>query len=982
MKFLLSTLTSCVISFSVSAQDCTQANLAKLPGSWKKGQQGSINNVTATDLVQEKAVINNIHNLLTENYKPSGCEVNYSTVFGKNPTEGSNWVSDPYYYQAYILRFLCDKNSADKTKYYTDVSTTTTVQITANAIYDMRLYAADLLENNFRGYFQLEKKPVKKDGVYYLGEFVKGDSHRKDKIMEYSWLITYDDELPFSYITRKEYLLLIKKRLEKTIKEQSNYASYFDEFKNRINEYLNKDVTYLSEPAICDFVDEERFKGFVTEGTPGSFFAIKPNLTYYRKNLKKSTPQFFHIKYKITQNDPVFEKNIAGLMKALDFEKLRSMLGKDAGTATTQIKQVQKPNSISSVKETKQTTSTFNLYQNTATPGFKSTPVAAIKREVISLPPINANAKAKALSLQLTEATIPGYLNQLLTDVESKLTSQQKTNTALLYKKLMSNPVELADAGVMLYYKGALNESLWCLSKASAMRPGSLYILNNLTGILNLADAPARSLPILRYLNTKLPQNSTVLNNLGQALFELGETTASRSVLDSCIRIYAFHSQANATRAVIADKEGKTAESVKFVEKSLKGAYSDKVADYAKRKNIKIDYSNILNRYRPTTAEYVNPRKFIPPPQCTSVFQAAESEAQWKEWNNRIGNITNKLNAGTEAAAANYEKDIIKFQKTNNVSLIFNQNPLHGKAEKLVHAYIAQAAALQQDAQLHYDKNYSEEKERLQSEHSKQIAKIHREFKETVGEGKMGDANSYCKQINHANNLYLQLIGGLNDGFNARFSEPLRILHIEIMYWSQLMPLSASMREQLYYANAIAAISPIQMVSEIIKPCEENKKANVNPKEEEALQPYCPISFRFKIGFVKATGDCNKLDIEVEIEGLVFNMERDFIRKRSTLAFGVGASVDMKKDMVPQLVQHIVETGGAGAGVKVQGFIEMGGDGFTDGGIRGEAGVEGVGTDKGDIKITGKIGVNSGVDISTTPAVEAIGKFLNETIVK
>lgn len=103
------------------------------------------------------------------------------------------------------------------------------------------------------------------------------------------------------------------------------------------------DDEFLSEPAVCRYNDEERFNGFVTEGTPGSFIAIKPNLDYYRKNLKLSVPQFFYITYKITQNEPVFENNISGLMKALDFEKLRNMLGKEVKTLQPAVQPPRRP---------------------------------------------------------------------------------------------------------------------------------------------------------------------------------------------------------------------------------------------------------------------------------------------------------------------------------------------------------------------------------------------------------------------------------------------------------------------------------------------------------------------------------------------------------------------------------------------------------------------------------------------------------------
>ena len=45
--------------------------------------------------------------------------------------------------------------------------------------------------------------------------------------------------------------------------------------------------------------------------------------------MKLSIPQFFLIQIKIEQGDSVFDENIDGIKKALDFDKLRSMLGKE-----------------------------------------------------------------------------------------------------------------------------------------------------------------------------------------------------------------------------------------------------------------------------------------------------------------------------------------------------------------------------------------------------------------------------------------------------------------------------------------------------------------------------------------------------------------------------------------------------------------------------------------------------------------------------
>jgi len=320
--------TAIFFSISIQAQDCTKELLKQKPGTWKAGQQGSIANVSAADLAKEKTIIAAIHKMVSTHYKPTGCEISYSTVYGKNPNAGQTWMADPYHYAMYILRYICDGNSKDRSKYYVDHSTPTTVNITANVIYPLNtLYSADPVDD-LRGYLKLKERPVKKDGYYFMGEEIVGDYGTTSEIKEYRWLITYNDTLPFSYISRKEYLLIQKKRLEKTIKESPGEKAYLDTYLKNISDYLTNAESELSKPAICMWNDEERFEKFVSEGIKGSFIAVKTNPDYYHKKLPKSSPQFFTVVYKISKGDPVFEENISNIKKAIDFATLKNMLGK------------------------------------------------------------------------------------------------------------------------------------------------------------------------------------------------------------------------------------------------------------------------------------------------------------------------------------------------------------------------------------------------------------------------------------------------------------------------------------------------------------------------------------------------------------------------------------------------------------------------------------------------------------------------------
>jgi hypothetical protein len=328
MKYLLLTVVL-LSSVQVFSQDCSPELLQKKPGVWKAGMKGSIVNVGAADLAKEKLVTTAIHKMVSSKYTPTGCQITCSTSFGKSISEGEHWIADPYYYSMYILRYLCDNNSKDKSKYYVDYSTPTTVNITANVIFCLNnLYATNLATDDFRGYLKLKERPVLKDGYYFMGEEVVGDYGTPSEIKEYRWLITYNDTLPFSYLSRKEYLLIQKKRLEKDIKDSPGEKAYLDKFLKNISEYLSKPESELSNAAVCMWNDEERFEKFAEEGTRGSFIAVKPNLNYYRKNLPKSSPQFFTVVYKISKGEPVFEENTEAIKKAVDFATLKNMLGK------------------------------------------------------------------------------------------------------------------------------------------------------------------------------------------------------------------------------------------------------------------------------------------------------------------------------------------------------------------------------------------------------------------------------------------------------------------------------------------------------------------------------------------------------------------------------------------------------------------------------------------------------------------------------
>ena len=311
----------CLLIPVIGQIPCTEQGLAQKPGLFRASKlAGSTTGLTLADVARARATLTKIHQTIAAGYKPVGVVGDYSYHFNGGATAGT------FGYSLYLLKYNCDPTGTDRSKFYVGTDTPTVVRIDANIINPLNLFGTDSTDNTFRGYMFMRTLPKKVDGFYYLGDNPAGNARQNQK--EYTWLVTYDDQLPFTTLTRKEFLLLTKERLEKTKTENGSSGGFYDQYINRVNEYLRKSEAELSRPAIINRVDEERFTGFLQEGAPGAYYAIRHNTAYYRKGAAKSVPQFFTVVYSVYEADVVYADNIAAAKKSLDLNFLKGLLGK------------------------------------------------------------------------------------------------------------------------------------------------------------------------------------------------------------------------------------------------------------------------------------------------------------------------------------------------------------------------------------------------------------------------------------------------------------------------------------------------------------------------------------------------------------------------------------------------------------------------------------------------------------------------------
>lgn len=214
----------------------------------------------------------------------------------------------------------------------------------------------------------------------------------------------------------------------------------------------------------------------------------------------------------------------------------------------------------------------------------------------------------------LSDADLVPYLKNIVTEVEKKIPASYKAKALELYNETMksknNSPKVLGNIASACWMNGYPEMALYIMGKAclSDMTDGNN--LNNYAAFLIMEGGDHAALPILQNLNAKFPNNSTILNNIGQAWYGLGEMNNTNRYLDSSMHFYSLHSQANQTKATIQKSEGKTQESIESLKRSIKENYTPEKEARLNELGGKLEYNDITFPY-PAKAEPLGIEKFI-----------------------------------------------------------------------------------------------------------------------------------------------------------------------------------------------------------------------------------------------------------------------------------------------------------------------------------------------------------------------------------
>jgi len=372
MKKYFAFLFSLFVLFT-NAQDteaelCMQRIMAK-QGGWSKLRE-TVKSSAADQAIQRR-FYNAVHNPLQAAYKPKGIEAAYSGSF--QPQVYNHPVSFCWY-TVFGERYFCEGNGLWLNKF--DINSM--FRVLFNYVHFVEIYDTTVADNPL-GYHVLRegipneirpgiwefRKPTKTTGVI--------DTLSK------LWLITYDGQQPWSYVTRKEFLLKrkrfllhemaaeaprhkerlqqweqMKKQKELEWKgEPSKMASYlsgthnpgiereqaayqklmqgYEDGLSRLNEQLSAPEEELGKRAIVIKSSKNNFDYDFTDSLERfAELLIKPNPAYFRKTASPAIPQMITVAIDAEPTDPRSVLFAQEMHRNLDLDFIRSFIGKSA----------------------------------------------------------------------------------------------------------------------------------------------------------------------------------------------------------------------------------------------------------------------------------------------------------------------------------------------------------------------------------------------------------------------------------------------------------------------------------------------------------------------------------------------------------------------------------------------------------------------------------------------------------------------------
>lgn len=260
---------------------------------------------------------------------------------------------------------------------------------------------------------------------------------------------------------------------------------------------------------------------------------------------------------------------------------------------------------------------------------------------------------AKVPKRILSDVELKSLIPRIHTAVERKIDPKFRALMPRVYEKIKtkySSSTAVANAGSGWLLMRVPEGALWLMGKACMEAPNPDN-LNNYAAFLVMAGAEEAALPILMKLNQQFPNNSTILNNIGQAWFGLGDLEEAEKHLKEAIRFFAYHSQANYTMCLIEESKGNKGEAIAALKRSIKRSYTSEKENKLRRLGGGLKNNDISWNLR-MPEDPLGLQKFNPPPYARSVESFDALAPEWAQFRKNCRDLLDNLKVQEKVAMA------------------------------------------------------------------------------------------------------------------------------------------------------------------------------------------------------------------------------------------------------------------------------------------------------------------------------------------
>ncbi len=556
---------------------------------------------------------------------------------------------------------------------------------------------------------------------------------------------------------------------------------------------------------------------------------------------------------------------------------------------------------------------------------------------------------ASISKVPLTNSSLPSFLSATHANVVALLKPLSQSKGEELYQLLKTEHNSIAEIGntaAGLWMMGRAEIALYLTGKACIADQANTDNLSNYASMLSMSGAEQLAIPILDNLNKRFPDNSTILNNIGQAWFGLGDMDEANKYLDKTIRICAAHPQANFTKSFILESKGNMRGAVEAAVASTKAGYSQEKENRLSKLGYDLK-SDDVQWDKPMPQDPLGLEKFRWPAFPMSVETSKGLENEWDAFRESCAEELEKLQS--------QEAELIEV--ANSVSDMRNKQLL-GAGSKGQAASLFPPLAYKAFVKLKYlvdDKDghiaFSSAKKTeaivqantdldiLYNAYSDQIKALNEMYGKKFGEGKENPFKEACNDFNGATSNYLSAANSLLERTQIDYLNFLRRRLNDQIYYDQYTkwPEQFEVEKVLAKEKWLASISGMTVkFMNISNYCFQNEE--VKPGKfllSEFDDVHCEYHSEYKSPVGSINIDCSRMTTKLDLKAIKLGLKQDMNKETfgdqfMSCSVEVGASASAGVNLGPLKAE-------ASAGVALG--VEIDRTGVTDVIVKGSAGV-------------------------------------------